>query len=64
MDGLSLEAQFEHRKFLSQVENMNDTQMRTMLGVLHLSWLGHRTYIQETMKSQLGIEIIPLGELD
>jgi hypothetical protein len=64
MEGLPIEAQFEHRKFLTQVNQMDESQMRVMLEKLHLSFLGHRQFIKDTMRTQLGIDAVPLGELD
>lgn len=61
---LSLEGQFAHAAFLTQVEQMSPDQLRQMLGTVHYSYLAHREYLGHVMRSNLGIEAVPVGELD
>lgn len=61
---LSLEGQFTHRAFLDQVERMDPDQMRQMLGKVHYSYLAHREYLGQVMRGNLGIDAVPMGDLD
>ena len=64
MDGLPIEAQFTHASFMRQAENMSPEQRLQMLDSLHKSYLGHREFIKTQQRRMLGIETVPIGELD
>ena len=64
MDGLPIEAQFAHASFMAQAEKMSADQRLQMLNTLHKSYLGHREYIKSQSRLMLGIEAVPVGELD
>jgi len=61
---LSLEGQANHAIFMHQVAHMSPDQMRQMLGTVHYSYLAHREYLGQVMRADLGIEAVPIGELD
>jgi len=64
MNGLPIEAQFAHASFMAQAEKMSAAQRLEMLNQLHLSYLGHREFIKTQARYSLGIEAVPIGELD
>ena len=64
MDGLPIEAQFAHASFMAQAEKMSADQRLQMLDQLHKSYLGHREFIKTQSRMALGIEAVPMGELD
>jgi hypothetical protein len=51
---LPLELDFEHQRFLAQVERMSFEQRGEMLATLHRAYLGHRSFIKT--------ELDPRGE--
>ena len=64
MDGLPIEAQLAHASFMAQAEKMSPEQRLHMLDSLHKSYLGHREFIKTQSRMALGIEAVPVGELD
>jgi hypothetical protein len=66
MNNLSLpiEAQFAHASFMANCQKMSAEQRLEMLEKLHLSYLGHREFIKMQARQSLGLDVVPIGELD
>ena len=64
MDGLPIEAQFSHASFMADCQRMSPDQRLDMLEKLHLSYLGHREFIKLQTRYSLGLDVVPVGEMD